>query len=96
MLGLGGVGIAVMLGIGMNIAAWGGALLMMLMWVAEWPMARFDSTGAATGSSNPFVDYHVIYSLTLIVLMFYGAGKVWGLGKAWAQVPLVQRNRWLQ
>jgi thiosulfate dehydrogenase (quinone) large subunit len=96
MLGLGGVGIAVMLGIGMRIAAWGGALLMMLMWVAEWPMARFDATGAATGSSNPFVDYHIIYALTLIVLMFYGAGRVWGLGKLWAQIPLVQRYRWLQ
>ena len=96
MLALGGVGIAVMLGVGMKISAWSGAILMLMMWVAEWPFARFDSAGAATGSTNPFVDYHIIYALVLIVLAFYGAGKVWGLGRAWAQVPLVQRYGWLR
>jgi thiosulfate dehydrogenase [quinone] large subunit len=96
MLALGGVGIAVMLGIGMKIAAWSGAILMLLMWVAEWPFARFDSAGDPTGSTNPFVDYHIIYALVLIVLAFYGAGKVWGLGRAWMRVPLVQRYGWLQ
>jgi thiosulfate dehydrogenase [quinone] large subunit len=96
MIGLGAVGIAVILGVGMRIAAWGGAILMLLMWVAEWPFAQFTAAGAASGSTNPVVDYHIIYALTLIVLAAYGAGKTWGLGPAWAQMPLVQRHGWLR
>lgn len=88
MVGLGAVGLAVMLGVGMRISAVAGSLLMLMMWIAEWPFAA--------GTTNPLVDYHIIYALVLIVLAYYGAGKVWGLGRAWAQVPLVQRYGWLR
>jgi thiosulfate dehydrogenase [quinone] large subunit len=96
MLALLGLGVALMLGIGLRVAAVGGSLLMLMMWVAEWPFARYDATGQATGSTNPIVDYHIIYALVMIVLAYYAAGKVWGLGKVWAQVPLVQRHGWLR
>jgi thiosulfate dehydrogenase [quinone] large subunit len=47
-------------------------------------------------SSNPFVDYHVIYAVVLIALAAAGAGATWGLGKAWAKLPFVSDNRWLR
>jgi thiosulfate dehydrogenase (quinone) large subunit len=31
----------------------------------------------------------------LIAAALTYAGNTWGLGKAWARLPLVQRNRWL-
>jgi thiosulfate dehydrogenase [quinone] large subunit len=96
MLALLGLGVGLMLGIALWIAAVGGSLLMLMMWAAEWPFARFDATGQPTGSSNPIVDYHIIYALVFIVLAYYAAGKVWGLGRAWAQMPLVQRHGWLR
>lgn len=86
MLGLLGVGLAVMLGVFMNVSAVAGSLMMVLMWVAEWPLAQFSSTGDPTGSSNPFMDYHLIYALVLIVLAVLGAGRYLGIAPWWARV----------
>jgi thiosulfate dehydrogenase [quinone] large subunit len=86
MLGLFGVGTALILGVAGRLAAGAGTLLMVGMWAAEWPLAQFTSTGAANGSSNPLTDYHVIYALALIVLAVIGAGRFFGLGHWWAGV----------
>lgn len=96
MIGLGAVGIAVIAGVGLRLSAIAGSLLMMMMWFAEWPLARFTESGTPTGSTNPLVDYHVIYALALIVVAATAAGTVWGLGKKWAALPLVQRHQWLK
>jgi thiosulfate dehydrogenase [quinone] large subunit len=87
MLGMLGVGVALILGIGLRVAAAAATLIMAMMWVAEWPLA--------SGSSNPIVDYHVIYALTAIIFALTYAGQTWGLGKMWAKLPVVQKNRWL-
>jgi thiosulfate dehydrogenase [quinone] large subunit len=87
MLGLLGIGLAMILGIGLRIAAVAGALMMAFMWVAEWPLA--------SGSTNPVVDYHVIYGIAGVVVALTYAGHTWGLGRWWAKLPLVQKNRWL-
>ena len=73
MLGMLGVGVAVMLGIGLRVSAITGAFIMFLMWVAEWPFIQ--------GSNNPLVDYHVIYALVLITCATLLAGDTWGLGR---------------
>lgn len=44
---------------------------------------------------GPDREYHVIYAVVLIALAAAGAGATWGLGKAWARLPIVSRNRWL-
>jgi thiosulfate dehydrogenase (quinone) large subunit len=95
MLGLLGIGIALILGVGLRIAAVAGVAMMALMWFAEFPFAQHDSTGAATGSTNPLTDYHFIYALVLVVLALTYAGSTWGLGKYWAKLPFVHKNRWL-
>jgi thiosulfate dehydrogenase [quinone] large subunit len=46
-------------------------------------------------STNPIVDYHIIYALALIALALTYAGHTWGLGRRWAKLPFVHRNRWL-
>ena len=86
MLGLLGVGLAVMVGAFLNVSAIAGSLMMVLMWVAEWPLAQFTSTGDPSGSTNPFVDYHLIYALVLIVLAVLGAGRYFGIAPWWARV----------
>lgn len=87
MLGMLGVGLAVMLGIGTRVAAVAGSIIMAMMWLAEWPLGA--------GSSNPLIDYHVIYSLTIILVALVYGGDTWGLGKWWKSLPVVQKNRWL-
>lgn len=87
MLGLLGIGLALILGIGLRAAAVSAIAMMAMMWAAEWPLA--------SGSSNPIVDYHVIYAISAVVLALTYAGHTWGLGRLWARLPLVQKNRWL-
>jgi thiosulfate dehydrogenase [quinone] large subunit len=79
------VGVALILGVGMRLAAAGGALLTVLMWTAVLPPA-----------SNPFMDDHLIYAAVLIVLALLGAGNTLGLGRVWAATPLVRRASWLK
>jgi thiosulfate dehydrogenase [quinone] large subunit len=95
MIGLAGIAVALLAGIGLRIAAVSGSLLLLLMWAAEWPFDRHDSTGALTRSTNPVLDDHLIYAVLLILFAVVSAGAVWGLGKRWAQLDFVQKNRWL-
>jgi thiosulfate dehydrogenase [quinone] large subunit len=95
MLGLLGIGLALIFGITMRIAAFAGVAMMTLMWFAEFPLAQHTSAGAASASTNPLVDYHVIYAIVMVVLAATYAGTTWGLGRMWARVPFVSRHRWL-
>ncbi|MFJ8200771.1 hypothetical protein [Streptomyces sp. NPDC096152] len=96
MLGLLGIGVALIAGIGLRLAAVAGTVMMALMWMAEWPPAQHLSDGSPSMSTNPFADYHLVYALALIALAATGAGATWGLGRLWARLPFVGRNRWLQ
>lgn len=90
MAGMLGIGLAVMLGIGLRVSAIAGSIIMVLMYLAEWPFA------ANTGSTNPAVDYHIIYALALIVIAATSAGDTWGFGSAWRKLPVVRNQAWLQ
>ncbi|MYV97749.1 DoxX family membrane protein [Streptomyces sp. SID3343] len=95
MLGLLSVGVALILGVGIRLAALAGTAMMALMWIAEWPPAKHLDTGRATSSTNPFTDYHVVYATSLIALAAIAVGSRLGLGAVWARLPIVRRNRWL-
>jgi thiosulfate dehydrogenase (quinone) large subunit len=94
MLGLLGIGVALVAGVAVRIAAVSGVLMVGFMWLATYPLAQHDGTGAATGSTNPFVDEHVTEALVLIVLALTYAGTTWGLGRIWARLPFVNSHRW--
>jgi len=84
MIGLLGIGVALMLGIAMRIAAVSGAVLLFLMWTAVLPPA-----------TNPFMDDHLIYPMILGILVLVGAGRTLGLGRTWERLPIVERFRFL-
>jgi thiosulfate dehydrogenase [quinone] large subunit len=85
MIGLAGIGLALTFGIGMRIAAVAGTLLYVLMWSAVLPPAN-----------NPVLDDHLVGAITLIALTLVAAGNVWGLGKWWSGLPVVNRYPWLR
>ena len=85
MIGLAGIGTALILGVGMRIAAAAGATLMVLMWTAVLPPAN-----------NPFMDDHLIYAMVLVVRALLGAGGTLGLGKVWERLPIVERFGFLK
>ncbi|MFI6347372.1 hypothetical protein [Streptomyces sp. NPDC050560] len=96
MLGLLGVGLAFLAGIALRPAAVAGTVMMAFMWAAEWPPASHLSDGSPSMSSNPVIDYHLVYAVLLIALAIAAAGRTWGLGGLWQQLPLVRRNPWLK
>jgi thiosulfate dehydrogenase (quinone) large subunit len=73
MLGLLGLGTALMLGIGMRIAGIAGPAMMLLMWSANLPP-----------TTNPVIDSHIIFALIIVACAAADVGKVWGLGNWWA------------
>src|SRR6478735_5963756 len=79
MAGLLGIGIALLAGAGLKIAAWTAALLLALMYLAEFPLG---TTGVYT---NPLIDSHWIEALGVAVLATTLAGDTWGLGKWWGR-----------
>jgi thiosulfate dehydrogenase (quinone) large subunit len=85
MIGLLGIGLALMLGIGMRVAVVSGIAMLVMMWSAY-----------LAPENNPFMDDHLIYALTLAVLLLAGAGHHLGFGTAWNRLPVVRNHRWLR
>ncbi|MET9895333.1 hypothetical protein ABZZ47_35050 [Streptomyces sp. NPDC006465] len=96
MLGLLGIGLALVAGVALRIAAVAGTAMMALMWIAEWPPAKHLSDGGPSMSTNPLVDYHVIYAVALIVLAAVAAGDTLGAGRLWVKLPVVRDHSWLR
>ena len=85
MLGLLGIGTALMLGVAMRLATAAGVLLLVLMWSAVLPP-----------DNNLFMDDHLIYAMTLVLITALGAGHTLGLGHRWDQLSLVRGRTWLR
>src|SRR5690349_8314500 len=85
MIGLAGIGIALIAGVGIRIAAAAGSLMLVLMWTAVLPP-----------ENNPFMDDHLVYAGVLTVLALTAAGNTLGLGSYWSRLPIVQRLPWLK
>lgn len=88
MLGLLGIGVALLLGVGIRIAAVSGATMMVLMYLAAVP--------GVAGTTNPFMDDHIVYALVLIGLALAHAGGTLGFGSYWRNLAVVKRNPWLE
>jgi thiosulfate dehydrogenase [quinone] large subunit len=82
MMGLLLIGLSLVLGIGVRVAGFAGAALVLLMWSAYLPPEH-----------NPVIDEHVVYAVLLVGLALVGAGQWFGLGgrlsKVWKSVPVV-------
>ncbi len=92
MISLLGIGVAMMLGAGLRIAAVCAVVLLLGMWAAEWPMAQLAADGKPSGSQNPFVDYHIVYALLAVVLGYFGTGSRLGLGHWWSTLGIVRKH----
>lgn len=81
MLGLGLIGLSLILGVGVKIAGYSGALMMIFMYMAIsiWP------------ANNPFLDEHIIYAVVFIGLSLSNAGDFIGFGRWWGRKQLVQK-----
>jgi thiosulfate dehydrogenase [quinone] large subunit len=95
MLGLLGVGIALILGVAVRAGALAGAVMLLLMYVAVW-LPTTVAGGQPTGSTNPIVDDHIVGIFGLIII---AALANWGggyLGHRWAALRMVATRPWLR
>jgi len=82
MFGLFGLGVALILGIGVRIAAVAGTLLLAMLWAASLPLA-----------TNPLIDDHVINASILWLVAL--APRRFSLANIWTSLAFVKKRRWL-
>ncbi|WP_051732091.1 hypothetical protein [Kitasatospora phosalacinea] len=92
MLGLLGIGAALVAGVALRPAAVAGTLLLAMVRTAEWPPARHLAGGAPSGSDQPGRDHHLVYALPLVALAAARAGDRRGPGR-WRAARSVVRAR---
>ncbi|MCG8379146.1 MAG: hypothetical protein MI865_06705 [Proteobacteria bacterium] len=80
------IGLALMLGIGVRIAGYAGAVLMIMIYTA----------GFMPPKHNPFMDHHIIYIILLAGFAMTRAGHCLGFGKHWSELALVKKFRFLE
>ena len=84
MLGLLGIGAALLFGIAIRLATTSGVILLFMMWMASLPI-----------KTNPLIDDHLVY-VAVLVAICYGLGQQkWSLANWWQKMSFVKSNRWL-
>ena len=81
MLGLLFIGIALCIGIFVNLASTLGIVMLFLMYLAV----------GLSPANNPFIDDHLVYILIMFLFIFFDAGIYLGLGRRWNNTMLVKR-----
>ena len=95
MLGLLGVGVALVVGVALRPAAIAGCTILAMMYLASWPFAKFAG-GQATHSTNPIVDDHIVSIVALVVI---GALASWSIGpisRRWSELNVVKSRSWMR
>ncbi|WP_025274943.1 membrane protein [Haloglycomyces albus] len=83
--GMAAVGTALILGVGMRLAAVGSVCLMGMLYLSAWPL-----------QNNPVVDEHLVYVVLAVALAATNAGDSWGLGQRWARLSPIRSQAWLR
>ncbi len=82
MLGLLGIGTALVFGVGLRIAAVAGSVLLVLMWASSLPL-----------ENNPLIDDHLVYAAVLWIVAL--SPRKLSLLNKWLAVDYVKKNPWL-
>lgn len=84
MVGMAGIGIALILGIGIRIAAVTGAVMLAKIWAASLPLEH-----------NPMIDENIMYFILLVCVVQVPEQKL-SLQGWWGRLPFIRNYRWLQ
>lgn len=86
MLGLFGVGVTLLFGVGVRIGAIAGAAMLLLMYLAEFPLTL-------TGATNPLIDSHIIDMGVMAIVFFAVADQRLSFAPTWRKI--VGDRTWL-
>jgi thiosulfate dehydrogenase [quinone] large subunit len=93
MMGLLGVGVALILGVALRPAAISGCAMLAMMYVASWPFAKMGG-GVPTASTNPIIDDHVVSFMALIAIGAFAALSVGMISRRWSALAFVRSHSW--
>jgi len=82
------IGTALILGLAVKLASYGGAAMMLLYY---FPVLTFPKIGA----NSYLVDAHIIYALVMLVLAARGSEETWGVYSWLKTKGLEQKIPWL-
>jgi len=85
MVGLLLIGLALIIGIMINIASISGSLMMFLMWLVVLPP-----------KNHPFIDEHIIYIFIFILFIYFESGKYLGFGEWWNKKEMIKNHQILK
>lgn len=85
MAGLLLIGLSLIFGMGVKIAGYSGAVMVLLIWLTALPPEH-----------NPIIDEHIVYSLILLSFTQLPIGHALGVGKWWSQTNIVKKYPILQ
>ena len=83
MLGFLLIGIGLILGLGVKLSGYGGALMMALFYIA----------GFLPPEHNPIIDEHITWLLVFLLLAWTKSGRWYGFGTWWSKLNLVKKHR---
>jgi thiosulfate dehydrogenase [quinone] large subunit len=87
------IGLALLVGAAVRLAAFFGALQMALFWAASLQGGLMAGLPIEHGYA---VSSHTVYAILLFGLGAFGAGRILGLDRRIEQSEFVQNNRWLR
>lgn len=80
------IGLSLMFGVGVRVAGYSGAIMMILIY----------SAGFMPPKNNPFLDHHIIYTILLVGFALTKSGNCLGFGKRWSETKLVKKYPFLE
>lgn len=87
------IGLALVFGVFLRLAAFGGALQMIFFWIGAWEGGLMAGLPVAHGY---LIDSSFVYALVLFGLGAWGAGRILGLDAWLEETAFVQQNPWVR
>lgn len=87
------IGLALVFGIFLRLAAFGGALQMIFFWMGAWEGGIMAGLPVSHGY---LIDSSFVYALLLFGLGAWGAGRILGIDAWLEETDIVQQNSWLK
>lgn len=83
------IGLGLLFGVFTRAAAFFGAILMILYWMAHMDFPFISN------QNNFLIDSHIVYALVLWLVIVRGVGSIWGLDGKVSDIGFVKNNRLL-
>lgn len=87
------IGLALLLGVFVRLAAFGGAIQMLFFWMGAWEGGLMAGLPVENGY---LIDSSFVYALVLFGLGAWGAGRILGLDSKLETTAVVENNPWLR